>query len=44
MDAMVEEINTWTEDNYGDYLFEIIEDNEIVFNSDIRSKISEFLT
>lgn len=40
-DATIEEINTWSEENYGDYLFEQTNEDEILYNSDIRVKIQE---
>jgi uncharacterized tellurite resistance protein B-like protein len=41
MDATIEEINTWSEEQYGDYLFENTDEDEISFNSDIKAKIQE---
>lgn len=42
LDATVEDINSWSEDNYGDFLFETTE-NEILFNEDIKKKVMERL-
>jgi uncharacterized tellurite resistance protein B-like protein len=41
MDATIEEINTWSDENLGDFLFENTEDDEISFNLDIKMKILE---
>lgn len=41
LDAAVEDINTWSEENYGDILFESTEENLILVNSEIKNKIEE---
>ncbi|PWR73146.1 TerB N-terminal domain-containing protein [Methanospirillum stamsii] len=41
LDATIEEINTWSDENYGDYLFENTDEEEISLNFDIRAKILE---
>ncbi len=40
-DAAIEDINTWSEEKYGDFLFDEVRGDVISINSDIKAKIQE---
>lgn len=37
----IDEINTWSDDKFGDYFFENYDENDLSFNSEIKKKIME---
>lgn len=41
MDATIEDINSWSDDSFGDCLFDNTDENKVSFNSDVKMKILE---
>ncbi len=37
----IDDINTWSDENYGDYLLEVQDEDLVLINSEIRTKIEE---
>ena len=41
VDGTIDDLNTWSDDKYGDYLLEVQDENLISINPEIRTKIEE---